>query len=92
MGWKSTTIPVKSSSPYITNIRESTDRTTLLIEVKSNLAILTNDVSENPDYDNPRVYEIYRYGKTATSSAESSTAGRLGTTPIYAEGAMWIED
>lgn len=88
MGWKQTTIPVKSSSPYITNIRESTDRTTLLIEVRSDFPFL----SESSDYSegqNPRVYEIYRYGKTATGSSGS---GKLGTTPIYEEGAMWIED
>lgn len=90
MGWKQTTIPVKSSSPYITNIRESTDRTTLLIEVKSDLSLVPFSSSDaDSDSDNPRVYEIYRYGKTATGSSGN---GKLGTTPIYEEGAMWIED
>ena len=76
MAYKSTTIN-DIRSAYIRSIAEDTHDEKLYIEVGFD--------------EHPRVYEIYRYGKTATSSGGGS-GGHLGTTPIYEEGAMWIED
>ena len=92
MAWR--TNEIDSRGVYITNIAESLDKSRLFIEVLSNPMIAKYEVSNINNYglDRKRVYELYRYGKTATASGESSGTFRLGTTPIYEEGAMWIED
>lgn len=82
---------------YITTIAESLDKSRLFIEVLSDPTTAAN-IGEDSSSDRTRVYELYRYGKTATasggSSGSTSSSGSvsLGTTPVYQEGAMWIED
>jgi len=91
MAWKQNQID--TNAVYITSIAESLDKSRLFIEVLSDPTTARGDDSDS-SADKTRVYELYRYGKTATASGSTSSSGSgyLGTTPIYQEGAMWIED